>query len=190
MFKPSTSRSASARGSPWRRLGLVVLLVLGASAAFADGAKESEVKAAFLYNFTKFVEWPAESLPDDDSPIVIGVLGKSPIGDELAKAVQNRKVNQHPITIVQLDSLETATRVHVLFVPATAEALLGDLREWPRGVLAVGETEAFARIGTIAFTKAGDKVRFQIDVSIAERGGLKISAQLQKLASTVTRRKK
>jgi hypothetical protein len=161
----------------------------GQSLVQAQVAKEYEIKAGFLYNFTKFVEWPAERLPAANTPLIIGILGQNPFGNELAQVVADRKVNQHPIILAQLHSAAEIASVHVVFVPATSEYLLGNLRTWPVGVLAVGETERFAKFGAVTFTTAGDKVRFAIDISIAERGGLKISAQLQKLASTVAGRK-
>jgi hypothetical protein len=167
-------------------LGLCV-----AGIAQAEVTKEYQIKAAFLYNFTKFVEWPSGRFANDTAPIVIGVFGDDPFGGELEKVVRDRKVNGRCISIVTLRSLSEAGAVHVLFVPA------GDAKRFVAaadpamftGVLTVGESEPFAAApGMVRFTTANDKVRFEINADVADRAGLKISAQLQKLA-TVVRRK-
>lgn len=150
--------------------------------------KEYQLKAAFLYNFTKFIEWPAPSFPDAGSPIIIGVLGSSPFGDELENAVRNRKVNGREITVKRLQSVAAAKSVHVLFVAASEDARLGELREALKGanVLTVGESDAFAKSGgMIDFIIEGDKVRFDINIGAAGQTAVKIGAQLQKLARTV-----
>jgi hypothetical protein len=168
-------------------LGLALGAVTAAGAELIS--KEYQIKAAFLYNFTKFVEWPTDRFVSKDAPLVIGVLGKNPFGDELATLVRDRRVNGHPISIVQLQSAAEIAGTHVVFIAAGEESRLGSLNGlWPPGVLAVGESTRFATFGAVNFTKVDDKVRFEIDISVAERGGLKISAQLQKLASSVRRK--
>jgi hypothetical protein len=170
-------------------LGLA-LGTLAAAGAEPTISKEYQIKAAFLYNFTKFVEWPPERFASADAPIVIGVIGKHDLKDELATLVRDRKVNGRPITVVQLRSVSEIAGTHVVFITAGEESRLDPLGGiWPPGVLSVGESPRFAEMGAVNFTKSGDKVRFEIDVSLAERGGLKISAQLQKLASAVRRKK-
>jgi hypothetical protein len=161
------------------------------AAAESSVTKEYQIKAAFLYNFTKFVEWPADRFKHDRSPIVIGVLGKNPFGEELEKIVRDRKVNRRDITILQLQTAGDALSTHAVFVAAGEEGLvekeIGSLT--CAGVLVVGESERFCALGgTVTFTTAGDKVRFEINVGAAERGGVKISAQLQKLAAVVSRK--
>lgn len=177
-----------------RRLGMFFLgLLLISPPCFAAEtiSKEYQLKAAFLYNFTKFVEWPAPALAAKDSPIIIGVLGKNPFGDELAKLVQERTVNGHPFIVQQLASVNEATNVNLLFVPRGQESLLTDRLPGLQaaGALTVGESEAFAAMaGIVNFTMEADKIRFEINLEEAERGGLKISAQLLKLAKTVRRK--
>ena len=154
-------------------------------------SKEYQIKAAFLYNFTKFVEWPAEKFEGTNAPIVIGVLGKNPFGAVLAETVKDRKVNGRGIVVKQIDSVSEVKGLHVLFV-TTAEVSrfegLGDaLREG--SVLGVNESEAFLKAGgTLMFALENDKVRFDIDMNSAERAKLKVSAQLQKLARSVRRK--
>ena len=184
----------------WRgiRTGLWALLLgavlwHGQPAAAAEPAvsKEYQIKAAFLYNFTKFVEWPAGKVVGTNSPIVIGVLGRNPFGAALAETIKDRKVNGREIQIKQINSVSEVKGLHVLFVSAGEtqrfEGLEDALKEG--SVLGVGESEAFLkRGGMIVFALEDDKVRFEIDMNSAERAKLKISSQLQKLARTVKKK--
>lgn len=153
-------------------------------------SKEYRLKAAFLYNFTKFVEWSETKLGPPGSPISIGVLGTSPFGSSLEEAVLDRTVNGRAINIKRVSSIPAARSVHLLFVSETEDARLPELRDALKntGVVTVGESAAFAKHGgVIQFAIDGDKVRFDINVAAAEWTGVKISAQLQKLARTVRR---
>lgn len=172
---------------------LAVILWHGQPATAAEPwvTKEYQVKAAFLYNFTKFVEWPEEKFAATNSPLVIGVLGKNPFGTALAETVRDRKVNGHGIEVRQIDTVAEIKGLHVLFVSAGEtqrfEGLAAALKEG--SVLGVGESEAFLKeCGALRFALEDDKVRFDIDMNCAERAKLKISAQLQKLARTVKRK--
>ncbi len=160
-----------------------------ASRAHAEVTKEYQLKAAFLYNFTKFVEWPEAAFNSTTAPIVIGVVGLDPFREEVEKIVRGRKVNGRGISVVKIEEPSGAV-AHTIFVAAGEENRIGrDLAALiDRGVLVVGESERFAALGgTVTFTTAGDKVRFEINMSSAERGGLKISSHLQKLAAVVRR---
>lgn len=170
-------------------LGALVALSAGAFAAEPAASKEYKIKAAFLYNFTKFVEWPEERFATADAPIVIGVLGPNPFSAELEATVQGRKVNARSVRIVRLESADKAAGVHLLFISAAAdEAYASAVRAEKEGVLTVGETDRFAELGgVITFKTVGDKVRFEVNVAAAEARGLKLSAQLQKLATAVRR---
>jgi len=153
--------------------------------------KEYQIKAAFLYNFTKFVDWPDSSFADASSPIIIGVLGANPFDGELAKVVEGRKVNGRPLVVKQLGDIQEATGVHVLFMGRTEDQKVAERLATLKGkpILTVGESESFAKGGgMIKFLLEGDKVRFEINVDSADEAGLKISAQLQKLARTVRRK--
>lgn len=175
-------------------LVLTGLMLVGWQTGFsADSAvsKEYQIKAAFIYNFTKFVEWPARSFPDTNSPIVIGVMGHNPFADELEKIAKDHTVNGRGILVKNLTSAAEAETVHLLFINA------GDEDRWyeafkslrKSAILTVGESERFAQLGGIInFTRQGDKVRLEINLEPMEEAGLKINAQLLKLA-TVVRKK-
>lgn len=176
----------------WSALLLSAILWPGQPATAAEPVvtKEYQVKAAFLYNFTKFVEWPAEKFADTNSPIVIGVLGHNPFGAVLAETVRDRKVNERGIQIKLINTLSEIQGLHLLFISAAeanrqVEALEAAFKAG--AVLGVGESEAFLkRGGTIRFALEDDKVRFEIDLHSAERAQLKISSQLLRLARVVT----
>ena len=179
------------------RCGCLVLAgclsLVGAPAPGAERvvSKEYQLKAAYLYNFTKFVEWPEQRFRDPASPIVIGVLGRNPFGDELNNIVRDRTVNGHTILVILITTPDDLRAVHLLFVPAGEEPrpeFAAALAQRP-GVLTAGESGTFlAGGGVITFTQADDKLRFTINLESAERAGLKLSAQLLKLATVVHQR--
>jgi hypothetical protein len=163
------------------------LQALGAS---RDVSKEYEIKAAFLYNFTKFVEWRADHFETSTEAITIAVCGPNRFGDELQKIVKGRQVNGREIVVKFAEAADEALDAELAFVGAIAEERVAETVQTlnAAGIVTVGETRAFAEAGgMIVFVLEGDKVRFEIEVGEAERRGLKISAQLQKLAKTVRR---
>ena len=184
------SRSASIC---WRAgLALIALLVGQRNAVAADApiSREYQIKAAFLYNIPKFVEWPADGFTDANAPIVIGVLGVNPFGDVLQTIVRDRKINGRSVIVKQVESVAEARVSQLLFVGANEDARFAGMRKAMEGstVLTVGESAAFAAAGGgIRFVPVGDKLSFEINMSSVERAHLKISSQLQKLAIAVSR---
>ena len=181
-----------------RWLGLLALLLalLGGpitpgSAAEPVVAKEYQVKAAFLFNFTKFVEWPAEKFLAQDDPIVIGVLGRNPFGTALEETVKDKKVNGRAIHIKLVRTVAEIKGVHVLFVAASEDHRMGEVGSALQAgrVLGVGDSAAFlARGGVFRFVPEGSKLRFDIDMVSADLAHLKVSAQLQDLARDVKKK--
>lgn len=165
------------------------------SAGVPEGAaaapdREYELKAAFLYSFTKFVDWPVATFADAGAPIVIGVLGDSPCAQALVRLVKDRRVNGRTIVVRPIASAEEAKVTQLLFVGSAQDAQFAVLKLAIESlpVLTVGESARFATLGgAIDFVPQGDKIRFEINIGAAERAGLKISAQLQKLATVVRR---
>jgi hypothetical protein len=155
----------------------------------APSADEWQIKSAFIYNFTKFVEWPDAAL-GASQPIVIGVLGEKPLAQQLAAVVAGRNVNGRSIEVRSVRTAAEARATQLLYVAAAEEsryaAMRDELADSP--VLTVGETPSFSVTGAIGFVQEGEKLRFEINVDIAERSQLKISSQLQKLAAVVRRR--
>jgi hypothetical protein len=150
--------------------------------------REYQLKAAFLYNFTKFVDWPTNRLIKKDEPLIIGVLGDNPFGNELAKAVEGRTQNGHAFLVTNLTAASEMPGVHLLFVPRGQEAVLREQGAalLAAGVLTVGESEAAAKLGeAITFSTEADKIRFEINLDAAEQNGFKVSSKLLQLAKVV-----
>jgi len=165
--------------------GTLLLLAMATALAGPADPKDYEVKAAFLYNFTKFVEWPPHTFKNQEEPVVVGVLGAPQCATALEQLVKDRKVNGRAIVVRRIDTAEDAKSAQLLFVGSSEEEhfarLLPSLAGAP--VLTVGESQAFKELGgAINFVVDDSKVRFEINALAAERVGVKISAQLLKLA--------
>jgi hypothetical protein len=146
------------------------------------------VKAAFLYRFASYVEWPPQVLPRAESPLVIGVIGADALGDELAQVVADRTVAGRPVTVRKLRRGEALTGVHVLFIGRSDAHRSADVLAAAKGkaVLTVTESEdAFALGSVINFVLLDDKVRFDVALRPAEMENLKISARLLSVARKV-----
>ncbi len=146
---------------------------------------EYQIKAAFLFNFAKFVEWPSQAFAAGTSPLVIGILGENPFHDDLARTIQNKTVDEHPVVIKELRSPAQATNCHLLFISTSEKNRLPEIMQSLKGasVLTVGEMDRFTENGgMINFILEGTKIRFQINKDAAARAGLKISSKLMNLA--------
>jgi len=156
--------------------------------ARAQGAvSEYDVKAAFLFNFTKFVEWPPAAFADEHSLLKICVLGEDPFGKPL-RELATGEVGGRRLTLKYLENLSHLESCHVLFVCRSERdrlpRILVDLHTAP--VLTVGDTPGFTdQGGMINFILEGTKVRFDVNQEAAERAGLKISSRLLALAKHV-----
>ena len=151
--------------------------------------EESKLKAAFLFNFIQFMEWPATNFTDTKSPICIGVLGDDPFGALVADTVKGEVVRGRPIVTKLSQRCEDAQACHLLFVSANAESghpvkTIASLAG--TSVATVGETAGFAKQGGVFnFLVRDHKLRFEINLGSARSKGLKISSQLLKLAKIV-----
>jgi hypothetical protein len=167
---------------------LVLVMLLGAAieARAADTvAGEYQVKGAFLINFAKFVEWPAQTFKNPADPIVICVLGENPFGPGLEKAAQSTVVAKRPVTVLQLADGQQAGQCQIAFVAASERKLSKALLEAAQdaSVLTVGESDGFiANGGVIGFKLEGERIRIAINTAAADRAKLHISAKLLSLA--------
>jgi hypothetical protein len=167
---------------------LIVFLFSFVSAGIARAMTESQVKAAFLYNFARYVEWPQGAFESGDAPFRICVLGADEFAPVVAEVVAGKQVDARPVEVSQLSDLEGASRCQVLFVGSWTEmdpagffsALVG------ASVFTVSDVDGFAHDGGVAnFFRAQSKVRFEINPRAAQRAGLKISSRLLRLARVV-----
>ena len=150
---------------------------------------EYPVKLAFLYNFTKFIEWPPGSYRDPGAPHAICIVGRDPFSSDIEGDLRTRIVGSHPVEVLTLKPNDTLSVCHMVFIPATengqADKIVRDLKG--SSTLTVGETEGFAELGGIInLTVEGNKVHFEVNQVAAQRAGLKISSKLLSLAKIVT----
>jgi hypothetical protein len=174
---------------------LSLILLLGAAIqlyAQAPGPAfdEYQVKAAFLYNFAKFVEWPPGTFANPTEAIGICIVGQNPFGSTLDNMVQGKKVGDRVFEVRRLTDTQQVKGCEILFIGAgewkRVRALLDALRGAP--VLTVGETDDFTSLGgVIAFQLEGPRVRIQIALESAERARLRISSKLLSLAEITKR---
>jgi hypothetical protein len=171
-------------------LFLLYSLLSGTLAAQSEGLTELEIKAGFLYNFTKFVEWPEGAFVEARSPMILGILGENPVGTLLTQIAARQPVNGRPILVKQFKAGEDPRKCQILFAALKDQKrlaeVLGELKGAP--VLTVGEGSGFTQAGgMIAFVVEGNKVRLRIDLEAASEAHLKISSKLIAVAKRVAR---
>ena len=149
--------------------------------------RESAVKAAFLYKFGTFVDWPAGTFLRPDAPFVIGVAGDEAVAADLEQLVAGRTVDGRPIVARRVADLANPGEVHVLFVGEQREQRLRDGLAQVKGpVLLVSDQENGLRSGSVInFSATGGKVRFSISLASAEARSLRLSARMLAVAQTV-----
>ncbi|MET0213689.1 MAG: YfiR family protein [Vicinamibacterales bacterium] len=154
----------------------------------AAPSPEYLIKAAYLYNFALFVEWPAEVFATRDAPIVIGIIGADPFDQALERTIQDKRINGRTLVVRRLQPGQDVRQAHILFVRSSEASRNDELiaRLAGRPVLLVGETPDFARRGgTITFTIEDERVRFEINAEAARRARLNVSATLLNVARVV-----
>ena len=146
---------------------------------------EYNVKAAFLYSFGRYVEWPQNAFADKDAPFVIGVFGENPFGEVLDRIAQTKTIQGRHIVVRKVDSIDKLLLCHILFVPHSVtmeqqRRIIDKTTDKP--VLLVGETPRFAEFGgDMNFFLDGDRVRFEINVDSIRRDKMQIDAKLLSL---------
>jgi hypothetical protein len=152
---------------------------------------ERRIKAAFLYKFSGYVEWPAAAFPHPETPVTIGIADDEPLAAELASMVAGRTSAGRPISVVQLDPGDRPERLHILFIAQSEAPRIRSWVESLRGapVLVVTESErALSEGSMVNFVLSGGRVRFEISVPNAEQNGLRLSSGLLAVAKAVLTR--
>lgn len=154
--------------------------------AAAQPNLEYEVKAAFLLNFTKFIEWPPNAFAAADSPFSICILGKDPFGRALDDTVKGEAVNGRKLLVRRLTAAPAPQSCQIAFIDTTEKALAKDVTAIGPGVLTVSDGDRFIDDGgMIAFVLDNRRVRFDINQSAAQAAGLKLSSRLLSVARSV-----
>jgi YfiR/HmsC-like len=178
-------------------VGLLLVAMSGWSAFAQDRDAEQRavinreyaIKAAFLYHFSTYIQWPDEMLPAESDPFVIGVYRENPFGSALEKIAETKTVNGRPIVIRQITTPGEARHCQILFVPGSVpqeqqNAVLRAVQGLP--VLVVGESDGFvARGGDVQFYLQGNKVRFAFNADLAKQENLKVSSKLLSVAEII-----
>ena len=193
LLRTTRPAGAAPRGAPsgaLLRAGsvLVVMLALlpaGSVRAERAGPTEYEIKAAFLFNFVSFVEWPREAIQNDT--LVVGVLGKDPFGSALERVLAGERHEGKALVVRRCATVEDALSVHVLFLNVPDAEMASRLAQLgSRPILTVGQSRDFARRGgMIQFKTVDGRVRFEVNQAAASRAGLRLSSHLLKLALRV-----
>lgn len=173
-------------------LAVTTFLAAGGPARGEEGVSGSlsdyQVKAAYLYYFTTFVDWPPEAFERTGNELVIGVLGEDPFGEILDATLRGKRVNNRALVARRFASIRDARDSQILFISASERDRIPSILKALDGaaVLTVGDFDGFAiRGGQIAFHTIDRKVRFDINAAAVERSRVKISAQLMKLGRVV-----
>ena len=177
------------RGS--RRVAATLSATLAVFAAPAGATADSRameyaVKAAYLYKFAPFVQWPPFAFASPSSPFELCILGQDPFGSELDREVSGQTVNNHPIQIVRLQHVDPGSGCHILYLGASHGQTAADALRAVRGepILTVADA-GDAEGAIIHFVIKDDRVRFSIDTSAAAANRVALSSKLLSLALAV-----
>ena len=166
--------------------GLLTSLAIGETAAQAPATSEYQVKAAYLYNFGRFVQWPAPGAAGE--PFTICVLGDDPFGPILDKTLDGAAIGGSAVVARRIGGPGEAGSCHILFISTSEAPQLGETltRLEKTSVLTVSDLPDFVqRGGVIQFVHAGNRVRFEINLTRAQNAGLVLSSDLLKVAVAV-----
>lgn len=180
---------------------LLVAAFAPKTGADSTSSQEYQVKAAFLYNFLQFIDWPEGKSDDSNQPLTIGIVGKDPFGDAF-EPIKDKKVKDKSVLVKRFSSLdelkkatenyktqpETCERCHLLFICPSEQQNLKEILNLVKdyNVLTVGEMKGFLEAGGIInFLVVENKIRFEINTSAAERAKLEIRSQLLRLAKRI-----
>lgn len=174
---------------------LVVALVAMLTTTLAvggqlTGVSEYEVKAVYILNFARFVNWPAGAFGAKGEPFTICVLGKDPFGPALNGAVSGETISGHSVVTKRIASPQDAADCQILFISSSEEnrltTILAGLNKTP--LLTVSDIPGFSQHdGMIEFVLQANKVRFEVNLAAAQQAGLTLSSELLKVATTVRR---
>jgi hypothetical protein len=184
-----------ARRRAGRALALPALLVMAtllpwsaAALAQPQGSIENQVKAAYLFKFAGFVEWPEGAFARTDSALQIGVSGNDGLAEQLEQMVAGRTVGGHAILVRKLRRGDPVGGIHILFVGAGERAAVIDMLAAARGqsVLTVSDADDGIALGCmIAFVVAQDRLRFDVALGLVNSSRLRISARMLAAANRV-----
>jgi hypothetical protein len=151
--------------------------------------REYQIKAAFLFNFTQFVEWPVNAFPEPETPLAIGILGEDPFGNYLEETVTGEKVNGHSLVIQHYKNIEEVKTCHILFINKAEinkpEQAVINLKG--KYILTVSDGNNFIKQGgMVRFITKNNKIQIQINPEAAKEASLIVSSKLLRIAEVVS----
>ncbi len=155
-----------------------------ALSAQAPPNREYQLKAVFLYNFTQFVEWPEQTFPSSQAPMVIGILGPDPFGNYLEEIIAGERINGHPLLIKRFKTVEEIDACQVLFInlPDTRKRDQAVNRLRGRNILTVSDAPDFMQGGgMIRFFTRQDKIKLEVNLDATKTENLVLSSKLLRL---------
>lgn len=164
---------------------LLCLLCILSHFCYANVSREYQIKAAFLYNYSKFITWPEQAFAHANSPFTLCLFGHDPFGEVLDVTVKNERILGRKVQIKRIQQVQATVDCHILYVDKSAEMELRNIyrlvRQYP--ILTVSDIPDFVgRGGMVEFINVSNKVRFTIDIEQLRSVGLKADANLLKIA--------
>jgi hypothetical protein len=168
---------------------LALVLLQGSQHVLAQApSREYQLKAVFLFNFTQFVDWPANAFENAQSPLVIGVIGDNPFGAYLAQTVSGEKINGHPLTVQYYKNEEEIKLCHILFINVNETKKQEQVLESVKGknMLTVSDHPDFLKQdGMIRFVTNNNKIKLQINIDACRESKMVLSSKLLRLAEII-----
>jgi hypothetical protein len=169
--------------------GTLGMTVPQRSACAAESPTEYQVKAVFVYNFSRFVEWPPQAFSAPNQPFVIGILGSDPFGSRLDEAVRGEQIDQHPLQVRRFRSVGEIGECQILYIDSSESGQLPQILAAleHRNTLTVSDLDGSSQRGVmIQFVTENNRIRLRINVESARAAGLTISSKLLRTAEIVT----
>jgi len=191
-FSQAYGRLSRDRGVFLQRIVAVALWLLfaGSSAAGQQKPSEYQVEAAYLYNFGRFVEWPAKGITDPSGVFTICVLGEDPFGQALDATLAGETIGQQRVAARRISSPQMSAECQILFISSSEANHLNKIIEAldKTAVLTVSDIPQFSqRRGMIQFVLEGNRICFEVNLTATQRAGLTMSSELLKVATVVRR---
>jgi hypothetical protein len=151
--------------------------------AAAQRVSEYQVKAAFLYNFSKFLDWPTDSFSNPSDPFVVGIYGADPFGNYLVETISGEKALGRPMIIQRFTDLNETRKCQILFINVPGKTSEAIEAVKGSGVLTVSDDPAFCALGgIIGFYTENATIRLQINMNAAKEANLAISSKLLRIS--------
>jgi len=169
----------------WSKMLLFLLFAIQSLYAQDKPALEYQVKAAFLYNFTRFINWPPTAFTAPDAPFVIGIVGNDPFGTYIEEIVAGEKVGDRKIIVQHYQDVKEIGNCQIIFIHLSESSKVKEILTAleSHNILAVSDIDNFAKLGgQVRFFKESNKVKIQINMEAAKRSQLEISSKLLRIA--------